>query len=700
MDQPTSDKPSPNTSVSRWKARIEESRKVTKDLAEGDWKTNVDHRRGKPFKEDSAQDRVSVPTDWSMTKAKEAHLFSQVPTVILEPVHQKYKPVAAITQFELNDKLQKEVKVDVAMEESLADMINAAGVAGVKVGYLATFIDVEVPDQDVSDLPPEAMSMLETDKQLDIPEIPEQIDPMSGMPVSPHMPARSIKMVPAKKRVDCRFYANRISPSQLLWPKGFKGSDFDDAAWVGWSGSFTWAQALREFGETAERPKGLREEQKQKVVGQVAKDQSLNSDTEASRDDDNLMVSFTEVFYRAALEDPLETKLEKIRRIVLVDGIDEPVVDEDLEWQQWDEATESFVGIIKYPLRIGTLTYISDMAVPPSDSEVGRPQVEEKYRSRTQMILQRDRAQPMRWANVNRVDPMVLANMMRGEFQQIIPVNGDGSNAVGETARANYPKEDWQFDQVIDKDLMEAWQVGPNQQGGFNQSGRTAAEANIVQANFSTRQAKERGKVSKFFLGIAECVLGLMQLYYDGPKEAALIGPEAQQAMAPIWDRKAVSGAKFVFKLPKEDATVKLDSNQRLQQLERFVNLHGNSTFVNVKPVIEEIAALSGLDPSKVVVTPNPKQPEPPSASVNFKGEDIANPLTGAYVVAVLQKSQPVTPEDIAAAHELLKKSTDVTAPAPPVPQGPSPGAPTTPMPPEKWGPMERVTKRVEEMGG
>lgn len=648
---------------------IEESRTVRKSLVENEWKRNVEYRRGKPYPGELDVDRVSVPVDWSFTKAKEAGLFSQVPTVLLEAAHDRYKAAVGPMQKELNDVLSKQVKIEVAMEESLADVINAAGIAGTLCGYLATFEDTEVPSQDVSAFPPEVQQAL--------------FD--NGI----------VKMLPTKKRIDCRFYADRLSPSQLLWPKAFKGSDFDNADWVGADLSGTWAQVLREFGKTAERPNGLTPEMKDKVCGGAIEPNTLSEPTEGDKPDTNENVSYTRIFFWAARQDPEETKLEKIRQLVFVNGIEAPVVDEDLKWQEWSPSTESFIGITKFPLRICTLTYISDQPVPPSDSEIGRPQVDEKMRSRSQMVLQRDRAQPMRGVNVNRVDPMVLANLMRGETQQIIPVNGDPSQAFAEVTRASYPRENWDFDRVTDKDLMDAWQVGPNQSGNFNSGGRTAAEANIVQGNFASRQAKERGKITKYFLGIAECIAGLMQLYYDGPKEDALIGPDGVKQMTGAWDRKAVSGAKFVFKI-REDATVKLDSQQRIDQVTKFLNIAGKSGFVDVKPIMEELAALSGLDPARVVIQPNPKAPEPPNVSLRAGGEDLRDPIVGAYLVALMQKGHPVSKDDVEAAKQVLISASSPAAPLPPPPPGP--GGP--PQPPENYGPMERVTKRTDEMGG
>lgn len=662
--------PSSATPDSVWKARIEESRKERKEFKET-WKTNVDRRKMKPYKDEGKTDRAVVPIDWSFTKAKEASLFSQVPTVILTAKHEAYKPAVPVFQKELNHVLTTEVKPDVVMEESLADVINKAGIAGCKVGYMATFEPTQIPSIDISKLPP--------DMQLAA------------------MQSGQVQMLDTMKRVDCKFYAHRISPDQLLWPKDFKGSDFDEAAWVGWDGCFTWAQALLEFGYDAEkRPNGLRPEDKSRVCG--------SADTERTNPDENpavaelsLRVTFTEIFYNAMKDNADEKYFAKIRRKVYVDGITAPVVDEDFTGQQWNEETESYIGVTKYPIRIVTLTYISDEAIPPSDSEAGRPMADEQQRSRSQMIAQRDRAFPMRWANSNRIDPMVLQNIMRGEYQQIIPVNGDGQQAIGEVARAAYPHENWDFDKVLRSDLMEAWQVGPNQAGGFNPSGRTASEAGIVQKNFQTRVAKERGKIAKYFLGIAECIAGYMQLYYDGPKEDALLTPEEMQRLQ-VWDRSKVQGAKFVFTI-REDSTVKLDSEQRIEQIERFLNLTAKSGFVNVEPVIAELAALSGLDPAQVVVPPKGDKPEVPNISLRVGLDELTNPIVGPYIVALLQHGYPISPEDMTHAREILMTSAGMK-PLPPPAGGPKPGEQGPQQPPENYGPMERVTKRVNEIGG
>lgn len=670
----------PGKSSKRWKAEIEQSREVRDKFVQNEWRTNVEYRRGKPFEKTSNEHRVSVPVDWSFTKSKEAGLFSQVPAVILVPKHERFKSAVPMMQKELNEVLTEQCKVGVAMEEALADKINASAIAGVICGYMATFRDVEIPDQDTSMLTPEQ-------KQMAVEQ---------GV----------VKMLPSKKRVDCKFYTTRLSASQLLWPKNFKGSDFDDADWVGYDGVWTWAQALREAGASPERPGGLTEAMKDQVCKSAKMPETLAPDGESAPEpvEGDELVSFTQIFYWAARQDPNELYLEKIHRIVFVDGRDEPIIDEPLAAQEWDEATESFRGVTKFPLRIGALTYISDMPVPPSDSEMGRPSVDEKMRSRSQMILQRDRSAPMRWANVNRVDPMIMQSLMKGDdYQRIIPVNGDGTTALGEVARANYPGEDWEFDKATDKTLMDTWQVGPNQVGGFNPAGRTAEEARTVQAGFATRQAKERAKVAKFFCGIAEVIMGYMQMFYEGPKESAVLGEDGVTRMNTAWDRKTMSAAKFVCTI-REDSSVKLDSGQQLEQQIKILNILGKSGVLNVPHIAEQIITLSGGDPAKAIMPPKTPKAEPPNVSFRAGGEDLRDPIIGPFLIAVFQKSpNAVTPEEVEAAKQLLiASSSPVTPPAGPTdPLQPGPARPTLPpQPPEDYGPMPRITKRQDEFGG
>jgi hypothetical protein len=56
----------------------------------------------------------------------------------------------------------------------------------------------------------------------------------------------------------------------------------------------------------------------------------------------------------------------------------------------------------------------------------------------------------------------------------MIPIQGNGSAAVGEVARASYPAEEFGFDRIVKSDLQEAWRVGSNQVGNFASGERSA----------------------------------------------------------------------------------------------------------------------------------------------------------------------------------------------------------------------------------
>lgn len=641
-----------------WKSRIEACRTKRKKLVDGPWKDSVNYRKMKPFGAESEQDRIAVPIDWSFTKAKTAQLFSQVPPVQLLPKNPAYAQAVPVFAKELNEVIQNEARVGVAIEEALNDAVNASGIGAVMVGYTATFEDVEVPAIDISMLPPAQMQMLLASGQIPMQKVP--------------------------RTVSEKFTASRISPANLIWDTSFKGSDFDDSSFIGHEGALIAAQATRVFKLTPE--------QLEKAVGTEEAD-SLNDDINSAEGGVEKTVKFTEIFYKAADFDSDELYLDKIKRIVFVDGIEKPVIHEDLEWQKFDEESKTYIGVCKFPIRILTLTYISDEAIPPSDSEVGRPQVDETIKSRSQMVLQRDRSIPIRGYNPDKIDPMVAANLQKGNWNGFIPVAGpNGSTAVWEVARAMYPHEDWEFARVTRSDLQEAWQVGANQTGQFASGERSASEAAIVQQNFATRVGVEKGKVAKFFCSIAETLAGLMQLYYDKPNEVPLVGEADVQRIDQVWDRSKVAGAKFVFTIVP-DSMVLLDATQKVDRLMKFINLTGKSGFVNVEPIIAEIAALSGLDPSMVMTKPNPPQPEGANISLRLNGgEDLNNPL----VVAMLLKEGRMPGEQEIQAAKLLL--ADVQAPPLQAPVQASPEAPVGV--PEDWGPMERVTKRVDELGG
>lgn len=571
-----------------WRGRITASR-ARRDERVGEWQENVDARKGDLGRAGdgsslrlAATGRVSVNQDWPLTKAKNAQLYSQTPEVRLSPRYPQLQQAVPAFGRELNDTLA-DVCVGATIEEVLCDVVNASGIG-------AALISCETLTE------------------------PRE-DPVTKQPVE--LP------------VDIHYLVQRISPADLLVPDDFTGSNYNQARWLGEDGRMTWAQAVTTLK--------LDDEVKSKVLGRdtrAGSGQSLNSDTTAFRDTD--VVSYTQLFYWRHYYHADETSFKALQRLVFVEGLEEPVVNEPYRAQKRLESGQ-IVGVTKNPIQVLTLTYISDDSLPPSDSSISRFQVDELTSSRDAMVQQRRHSIPIRWFDSNRVSPGTRSLLEKGTFQGFIPTNGPGDRAVGEVSRASFPQEKFEFDRVIKGDIAEQWQVGTNQAGAFASGERSASEAKIVQQNFQTRVGQERDKVTRFFLGIAEVLAGHLSLYgtFELPDE---IGVE-REALA----------TGFTYSV-RADSTVRLDAQQRIEQLKEALNLTAQSGFVNPKPIIAEIMELSGLNPEMVMVDPQPKPPEPVKVSVS-KAEDLMNPI---FLALLMRTHQGPLPEDMQAAVKLL----------------------------------------------
>lgn len=625
--------PSNKTRNDEWQQRVAACKVYRKKLI-ANWTINIDYRRGKPFASQTDEDRVVVNLDWSLTKAKQASLFSQIPQVHVTHPPQTVQAGPWLYAFEqrVNDTLVT-AGIESAMDETIVDCINAAGIGAVLVSHEAITRDKVVPTLDLSQFPPDVAQTM---------TLPD------GSPV----PTEVVPQV-----LDHRYLVARISPADLLWPINFTGSDFDQAGWIGRSGRITWAQAVQWFK--------LTEADKSSVVGEERSTlDRLTHDIDKDKTVADEMVSFDEIFYKVQAFDTQATSYSTIHHLVFVTGKPEPVIDEPWKGQQApDPESGLVVGAQKFPIRVLTLSYLSDETIPPSDTAIGRPQVNEINKSRTQMILQRERSIPIRTANVNLIDPAILQNLMRGTWQNIIPVQSN-AEVIKEVARATMPQENFTFDRIAKSDLGEMWQIGPNQVG-IGGSVETAGEARTIQEGFTTRIGRERARVSKFFVSIAEVLGGLLCLYEDPASFGEGFDPAVSRTLA--------------FSI-LADSTVLVDSKQRLERLIQFVNFAAKSGWVDIEPVMREIAQLSGLDPNAVIKPPQPKPPVEPNISLRLTGvEDLLQPLTLAFL---MKSGQAPDPELIEQAKQLIQIS--VTPPpnaampvAPPV--DPMTGMPLVP---------------------
>lgn len=650
---------------SEFKARIAICKDYRRNLV-SNWTMSIDYRRNKPFASQTDDHQVAVPLDWSMTKTKMAALFSQVPQVrVSHPMTSSQAgPWLAAYESKLNDTLVSS-GIEATMEECLPDCINASGFGAVLVSYETISIEKDVPKIDLSILPPDVhQKVLATGMINGVPV------PMESAPVP----------------MDHRYKVKRLSPSDFLWPLDFTGSNFDEAPWIGRTDRITWPEAVHRFN--------LTEVDKEKVLGDDrTRLDRLTYDVDKDRNQPEDKVAFDEIFYKEYQYDEKAESYSTIHHLVFVNGKDEPVIDEAWKGQKINEQDGSVIGALKYPIRVLTLSYISDDAIPPSDSAIGRGQVNEINAARGQMIRQRERNIPMRWANINVIDPTIMQGLMRGTWSNIIPVQGDGSRFIGEVAKSNHPQEDFSFYNIAKQDLTEAWSTGPNQIGS-GADVETKGESQEISQSFQTRITRERAKVASFVVGIAEVLGGILCLFEDPSSWGEGFDPGFSKSLS--------------FSI-LADSTLLLDANQRLERLDRFLNVYAKSGFINLEPVLREIAILTGLDPNVVIKAPEPQSPPPPNVSLRLSGqEDMMNPLMLAIYLA---EGKPPTPDHIKQAMEMIQMAVSVPGmvqpgqPPSPPPTGPD-GQPVptgSPVPVGEANPdagvLPKITKRSDDPG-
>jgi len=596
--------------VGKWKRRIAAC-DTLRDSKLAIWKENVNYRKGKPLAKTPSNDTVVVPVDWSRTKNKQAQLFYQVPEVKLRARQPQYAGAAPIFGAALNFELTHQLRIEHLMDEVLGDVINAAGIGIAVIGYEGTFEDVEMPVQDTAALSPEQIAQAQ-----------------AGVPPT--------EMV--KRPVFERYYADHIDPAQFLWPAEFVESDWQRADWLGYKAKDPKAVLVRR--------------------GWVKKDfvaegsEQLESVNDASEDPeqqgDEKEIGYAVIFYRPYLCDPNEKDPRKINRLILVDGIDDPVEDEPIKWQEFNPETRTWIGLTSFPIKVLTLTTISGEAIPPSDSEIGRPQVKEMSKSRSQMIAQRDRSLPMRWGDTSQIDPEIFDKINKGEYQGIIPTMGPGDHAIGEVARASFPRESFEFMNIFKSDLDESWSMSPNQQGLATPGDTSATEASIMQGSANVRVEYERARVLRFFLELAEGIGALMQMFQNDQKYAEVVGPQGVKSLEP-WDRSTIRG-DYIFEA-KPDAALRIDVGQKRVEGLNLYKMIRRDPLVNAQALLTDLMQMHGLDPQAYLVPPKEEPPKPPVVRYSFTSADFTNPL----VVAISQKtSTPLTPADIKAAQAMM----------------------------------------------
>lgn len=632
-------------SLQYWREQITAATANISTLAsQRNWDQNLQSYLGQGNRQKWGKNTTLVRKDFSLTEIKKALIFYQLPDVAATAKKPELEGAAPLVGAVVNDYLSPERTNAMAMiDEVLMDILCPAGIGVSKLGYEA-FVDPNLRDVAV----PNPMN----------PNEPA-LDPMTGQPV----------MQPNIVRET--YFWNRIPPKMFLFPPSFIGSDFDQAPWVGFKYTLSkaMAESLYELAPDQLSSASSIDLQKDLLASDVTRADAQQSVSEK--------VSFQEIWYRAADVDPMVGDPEIIRQLVILDGSEAaPLIHRDSPYQTIQDG-KMLAGMRGYPVHVFSLRYVSDQAIPPSDCSVSRDQVDELSRGRTQMIDQRDRAVPITLIDLTRLPKESQNKILRGEVQELIPVEGmDGASPPAVALqRGQWPRENFSFNDIIGRDIAEAWSLGSNQQGVDTDTRRTATELSLMQGGTDTRMGKEQARFLRQFAIGCQKLLALIQLFATDKDWARVADPNGVMVLQQ-WDKTAIAGEYTITLAP--DSSQRVDAVAEKKRAVDIFQMFANDPLTNQQELRKMTWRKLGYDANRLVLQPQPKPPEQPNISASFSGMDL-NPAAPQYVnvasllAALGMPMAPPTPQQQAPPQ--LAQHPGGPPPSGPSPSGQLPGA-------------------------
>ena len=617
-------------SYSYWIDQITQAEDRRKPHKENEWDRNVQAYLGKTLTTIPEYDTVTVPKDFANVERKKAELFFQLPEVNLEPRLPGLEDAVQIFQSVLNHQLSAEATDAGAMMTECTFDACMTGLLVSKIGY-ESFSRGDVQLQ-------EGQSMA--------PSMPD-----AGLDPNVPMPAPAVM---APDIIHERYFWERISPAKWLCAPDFERFSYDRAPWMGFEFEEDWPVVQRKYNLPDDaRPRMGR--------GDVPNRLSSERDLQTRSTD---RVRGWEVWYRASLYDPTVTHPELLRVLVMIDGLPAPVRHENSPYQRV-LPDGRVLGMRGFPVHVGAIRYVSDTAFPAVEATIGRPQVRELGKSRTQMLMQRDRNIPQRLVDTARIGGEAgLDKLRRGVWQGIVPVQGLDANQppIVPVPQASYPPEDFRFDSIINRDLDEVWAFGPNQRGMETPERKTATEIRNIQSNVSSRMDYERRQVIRYYVQGAEKLGALIQLFADQTDYVSIVGPEGVRRLQ-AWNKDSIAG-EFVYDA-RPDSAVRMDAQQEFRDLIEMYNLTGRDPHANRAVILMKLARLRDLDVTQFI-RPKlpPKGPEPVKASLSIKAEqlDPRSPNFPILMELLQQAGYKISPEAIQRAQQHAQKQDRIMA--------------------------------------
>lgn len=585
------------------------------------WKKNLRQLTATPLDLTPKTDTVIVPLDFANVEQKKAQLYFRNPEVQLTaaPGHEARADAVQAFGHLLNETLGPDgVDAEAMMDEVLTDVLCPAGFGCTVLGI---------------DLTQDGTEQIQVgEKPVEQPGAVLNLTPMME-PVYADVP----------NIIHQEYFWSRISPLYAIVPERFHGSNYDRAVLLGYGFEMDRPVAMRRFG--------LTEDEARQASGEAKR---LNEDEQPKGRDQDVVYGYC-LSYNASVIRPDEVKHPEERwRLIIVKGVDRILV-HDRPYQRYAPDGKTLIGLRGHFIHIYAPRYLSDSAFPPSDVSMSRHQVDELSKGRSQMIQQRDRSRPMRQINITQVDPDQAEKIKQGQYQEIIFSNSS-EPIVQEVARAQFPRENFEFNRVIKADVSEAWALGNAQRGLAEETRRTATELSIQQGSSDTRLERERNRLAKWYSKGAEKLAGLMQLFEDERTVVNIIGEDGVEKLV-AWDLTALP-ARFVCSA-KPDTMVRQDAAGEFKRALDLYQMVANDPNVNRVEVLTALFRKANQDPTKLVVRDLPeKKPEPPKVSFAFKGEDFNPSMPQFPIVQQVMQEGGITidPQNIALGLALHQK--------------------------------------------
>lgn len=505
--------------------------------------------------------------------------------------------VIAVKQAVLNKTLGRTgIKAHRLMDELLFDVLAWSGIAACKIGYRCAFATIQEPvmQPDPNYIPPQQPGMvLGLQPQAPPPQVPVT-DPMTGQP----------QMKSTKVPIYEEYYARRVPPKKLIVDSNLHSGRVDeDATLTGMHFYLTPKRAISEFGVTEDE------------LGVGSSDEKLARYEADGNAKAEKLVHCVELWVRASAYTDEPHPLA-INQLVLIEGIkDRPVVWRPSPDQEFDERHQlTKDSLLGFPIQLLSIRDLADSPFPEADSAFTNSQAKELNTYRRQGVKLRDAAIGKYLYDADAFDDETdIPTLLESEIAFIAVKAGllkDGAKSILDTtAKVQGTPDDYRNQAGIAQEMKETLGISSDAAGNPEATIRTATETAAVSQGMQGRNGKERDRVLDFYLELARKVDQLLMRYMDQEHYIQIVGVEGANRIM-MWNKDVIAGTYLYDISP--DSQMGPDSALDYKNTLELYNLAAPDPLFNRAYVLRRLARMKGMDPAKVVLSPQNVPVQPP----------------------------------------------------------------------------------------